>query len=105
MQHGVPQEIFIPCALARLACRSSSSANRVICSRGILFPLDRNDVRDYAGAIAQFDGLSRAKPGQEALGISQLTQSDRRHFRSLRHGTVAHSQRHIGCTLASAKRG
>ena len=47
-------------------------------------------MRDYAVAIAQFDGLSRAKPGQESPGVSQLTQSDRRHFRRLWHGTITH---------------
>jgi hypothetical protein len=68
-------------AFASFACRSSSSRNRSICSRRISFPLDGNDVRDHAVALTQLNSFPCAKPGQEALGISQLTQSDRRHFR------------------------
>jgi hypothetical protein len=47
-------------------------------------------MRDDTVALAQFNGFPCAKPSQEALGISQLTQSDRRHFRGWWHVMVAH---------------
>jgi hypothetical protein len=70
---------------------------------GAIVLLYRNNVRNYALAVAQFDGLSRAKPGQEALGASQLTQSDRRHFRRSWHGAVALCYDIIGHILTSTQ--